>query len=95
MKYGQFPSNAPLRLVCMLFVLLICAGMHHPQVHHSTVQERREGRMTSLYTLEVSGPVLPYHVRELCSLVKVTQSGNFNMTSSTAVTVKLPTASKC
>ena len=78
----------------MLLVFLICAGVYAPQVHHSAAQERMEGRMTSLYTLEVSGPILPYHLRELCSLIKVTQSGNFSMASSTAVTLKLSTARK-
>ena len=73
-------------------VLDLFRCVYAPQVHHSTAQERMEGKMTSLYTLEVSGPVLPYHIHELCSLVKVTQSGNFSMTSSTAVTLKLPTA---
>ena len=43
-----------------------------------------DGRLTPLHTLELSGPLLPLTVRRLCSLLRVTQSGDFSAQFSTA-----------
>ncbi|XP_078617520.1 protein downstream neighbor of Son-like [Branchiostoma floridae x Branchiostoma japonicum] len=53
------------------------------KVKQGSIRQTIAGKLTQVNSLEVSGPLLPLHVRQLCSLFQHTQHGEFSATFST------------
>ncbi|XP_035687556.1 protein downstream neighbor of son homolog [Branchiostoma floridae] len=53
------------------------------KVKQGSIRQTIAGKLTQVNSLEVSGPLLPLHVRQLCSLFQHSQHGEFSATFST------------
>ncbi len=52
------------------------------KVEQNLFKDRRpDGEPFTTYVLDFIGPVMPYHVHRLCNLFRMTQAGNFEMSS--------------
>ena len=52
------------------------------KVEQNLFKDRRpDGEPFTTYVLDFIGPVMPYHIHRLCNLFRMTQSGNFEMSS--------------
>lgn len=72
------------------------ASLKSLKVKQGTIQEHVDGKLIRLHSLDISGPILPEMLSQLCSLLQRTQKGEFsghlNYTDSTSA---FNPASKC